>query len=192
MKKLTLALIPLVFCFAAGSEATVIVTFADLLGSNEAPPNASPGTGQAVVTYNSVTHILTVDVNFTGLLAPTTVAHIHCCTDLPRDITDTAGVATTTPSFPGFPTGVTAGSYSSDFDLTLASSWNPSFVTASGGIAQAEARLADALREGTSYFNIHTSQFGAGEIRGFLVPEPAMLSLLGIGLAAIAARRKRR
>ncbi|HJS75058.1 MAG TPA: CHRD domain-containing protein [Vicinamibacteria bacterium] len=193
MKKLTLALIPMVFCFAAGAQATTILRIAELFGDNEFPPNASPGSGRAVVVYDSDTHTLSIEAEFSGLLGNTTAAHIHCCTAVPFDISLTAGVATQVPSFSGFPLGVTSGTYSQVFDLTNAASFNPSFITASGSLELAEARLAQGIAVGTAYFNIHTSVFGGGEIRGFLrVPEPATLGLLGIGLAALAARRKRR
>jgi hypothetical protein len=42
-------------------------------------------------------------------------------------------VATTLPTFAGFPLGVTSGTYINTLDLTLASSYNPAFVTANGG-----------------------------------------------------------
>ena len=66
-----------------------------------------------------------------------------------------------------------AGTYDKVLDLTLASSYNPAYVTANGGTtAGAEAALAQALADGKSYWNIHTSQFPGGEIRGFLTPTP--------------------
>jgi hypothetical protein len=152
------------------SGATLGVTFTGTLtGPAESPPNASPGTGTTVVTYNAASHLLTVDVTFSGLQAGTTASHIHCCTATPN--TSTAGVATQVPSFVGFPLGVTAGSFSNSFDLTLAANWNPAFITANGGTpATAEAALAAGLLSNRAYLNIHSTLYPGGEIRAFLTP----------------------
>ena len=103
-----------------------------------------------------------------------------------------AGVATTTPTFAGFPLGVTSGTYHNVLDLTLASSYNPAFVTANGGTtATAEAALLTGFQNYNSYLNIHTSSFGSGEIRAELTPEPATTVLLAIGLGALAIGKRR-
>jgi hypothetical protein len=77
---------------------------------------------------------------------------------------------TTTPTFAGFPLGVTAGTYDNTLDLTQASSFNPAFVTAQGSVANAEAALVQSLADGKAYLNIHSSVYPGGEIRGFLMP----------------------
>jgi hypothetical protein len=99
-------------------------------------------------------------------------------------------VATTTPTFAGFPLGVTSGAYDNTLDLTLASSYNPAFVTANGGTpTSAEAALLAGIAAGNSYLNIHTSVVPGGEIRGFLVatPEPATLGLVSLALVGLLA-----
>lgn len=138
-----------------------------LSGLNENPPHPeSTATGSATVFWDTTTSTMTVMVDFTGLTTPNTAAHIHCCVTAPGN----AGVATTTPTFTGFPGGVTSGSYSHTFNMLDASSYNPAFVSAQGGVANAAAALLGGLQAGRAYQNIHTQRFGGGEIRGFLHP----------------------
>lgn len=152
---------------AAGSA--ILSYAASLSGPAQLPPNPSPATGWAEVDVDDLAHTLHVRVNFSGLLGTTTAAHIHAPTPVPLD--GTAAVATTTPTFVGFPLGVTSGWYDATLDLALASSYNPFFIAAhEGTTAGAEAALLASIAGGEAYFNIHSSAFGGGEIRGFLVP----------------------
>ena len=97
---------------AAPLIAAPVSYIAILDGPSESPPNASPGTGTALVTIDDVAHTMHVEVDFVGLLGTTTASHIHVINGPgDTDLTDTLGpVATTTPTFSGFPLGVTAGS----------------------------------------------------------------------------------
>ena len=184
----------LAMCVSSASQAAIYTT--QLSGPGEVPPNASPGTGNAVVNYDLATHTFSINVIFSGLTSTTTASHIHCCTALPA----AAPVATQVPTFIAFPLGVSSGTYSHTFNTLDPATWNPSFVTASGGTAAgAEAALAAGLAAGTSYLNIHTSAFPGGEIRGFLTaagtgqaPEPSAIALFAIAAGALVAARRRR
>jgi hypothetical protein len=170
-------------------QALPMVFKASLEGLSEVPPNASPGTGEVTVTVDDVAMTMRVEALFSGLIGTTLAAHIHCCTPPGAN----TGVATTVPSFPGFPVGVTSGDYDALFDMTLASSYNPAFITANGGTpAAAFGVLLGGLNAGNAYFNLHTTVFPGGEIRGNLaadVPAPATLLLLLLGLATMAIAR---
>ena len=160
-------------------QSAIIEYEAFLSGANEPPSgNSSPGTGFADVLFDSVAQTLEVKVTFSNLEAGTTASHIHAPTSAP--FTGAAGVATTTPTFPGFPLGVTSGTYDHTLNLTDLASYNPAFVTANGGTAaSAEAALIAAMNAGKSYLNIHTSQFPGGEISGYLVvPESSSTAVL--------------
>lgn len=192
MLKISAAVSALVLLMATSAQAAPVFFTTGLSGAAESPPNGSLGSGYSNVYFDIVAHTMQVIVSFQGLTTGNTNAHIHCCTAVPG--VSTAGVATVTPTFTGFPTGAVSGFYDHTFDMAVAGSYNAAFVTANGGsVAAAELALYNGLLAGRAYLNIHTSTVPSGEIRGFLaVPEPLTLSLFGAGLAGVAAIRRRR
>jgi hypothetical protein len=170
--------------------ASPITYVAILSGPNENPPNGSTATGTATAIVDATANTMQVLVSFSGITSDTTAAHIHCCISPPG----ATGVATTTPTFAGFPLGVTDGMYNNTLDLLATGSYNPSFISANGGTtASAEAALLAGISEGQAYLNIHSNQFPGGEIRGFLVtPEPSTLALVGFGLTGLVLFSRKR
>lgn len=161
-----LGLAALVFS-AAGSASAFIWTFDDPMdGLQEVPPNASPATGRVFGTYDDVTKVLHVETLASGFLGPVIAAHLHA----PAPPGSNAGVV--------FPlSGATGGTtYSSSDDFVL------------------NATQEGWLMSGLFYANIHTQVFPGGEIRGqiHLVPEPATVLGLAVGLFAISRTRRRR
>ena len=169
------------------------VFVATLSGGAEVPARVTPGTGSARLVISGARDTITITANFSGLTANTIAAHVHCCSAP----TANAMVAIETPSLPGFPLGVRAGSFSNSFSLLDANSYNPAFVSAHGGTAiGARDFLVAGLVAGGSYFNIHSVAFPGGEIRGQFaaIPEPASWALMiaGFGLVGGASRMRRR
>ena len=164
---------------AAGAAVVSYIAFLD--GPSESPPVVTTGIGSAQVDIDAVAHTMRVRASFTGLVGTTTASHIHAATAVAG--TGTIGVATTTPTFAGFPLGVTSGNYDITLDMTQASSYNPTYVTNNGGTtATAEAALFQAIADGKAYYNIHSTFKAGGEIRGFLQsfdPTPTDLTSWG-------------
>jgi CHRD domain/Carboxypeptidase regulatory-like domain len=125
---------------------------ATLNGVQETPPNSSAGIGVGNVTVNAAGTIMTVNMSFSGLGTAAFAAHIHL-----GAIGSAGGVVF---GLSGVPAATSGAIPSQSFAITA-------------------AELA-TLQSGQYYFNIHTSGFGGGEIRGqILAPTAASASIHG-------------
>ncbi len=164
MRTLALALsLAIALACAIPTQASILTFNVFLDGAQAGTP--SPGTGAAIVVLDNVAQTLLVDLTYSGLLAPTTNAHIHCCAP------PGSSAPVIIPFVPPFVTGATSGSFTSTFDLT--------------------AMQVSQIESFQSYINIHTTLFPAGEIRGNIVPEPTTLTLISAALAGLAVLRYR-
>jgi hypothetical protein len=124
-------------------EPEAEVYTATLTGANETPPvtTTATGTGTFTVVGNNINYAITISNWPAG--RNLTAAHIH---SRPIRPDTSAGVLL------GWPTGA----------LTT--------TGGSGTIAATDAQLT-AIRAGGTYFNVHSSVNGGGEIRGNLVAQ---------------------
>jgi hypothetical protein len=155
------------FALTAGVVSAQTTFDAVLLGLGENPPNASPASGFGQVVLNAAQTQITVDENWSGLLAPATASHIH----------GPAGIGTNAPvlfPFSGVPAATAGAIPEQVFSIT-------------------PAQVAD-LFNGLYYMNVHTSVFPGGEIRGQLelVPEPSTALLVAFGLIGLCLKLRRR
>jgi hypothetical protein len=175
---------------AAAPAHAVVMQFTSTLGPEV---TGATGSGSAQITIDDLTNMMRLQVTFQGLSGTTTVSHIHAPTISPG--TGTAGVIVPSGStLPGFPTGVSSGSYDYSFDLGANTTYRPTFITNNGGTTTgARNALIGYIRSRQAYLNVHTNAFPAGEIRGFFQEQvPAPLPVLGVGAAMAWSRRMRR
>src|SRR5690242_10179639 len=75
--------------FATPARAEVVKLQAEMKGSNEVPPNTSPGSGKAEATFDTSTKLLTWTVTYANLTGPVMGAHFHG----PSEAGKNAGIA---------------------------------------------------------------------------------------------------
>jgi hypothetical protein len=125
----------------------------ELRPANEVPPNASTSFGSSLVTLDLNNNTMAWEADGSGI-GNATLSHIH------RGVAGVSGpvVINFALSSAAIPSGRTNGS------ATIAAQQAASFLP-SDLVALASASTANGY-----YVNIHSSAFGAGEMRGQLVP----------------------
>jgi MYXO-CTERM domain-containing protein len=181
MRKLSIGAAALLLLAAPAVLRADFVATATLSGANERPnPVPSPATGFVTITFESALDRLLIDGTFQNLTSPLQVGHIHVGSP------DVAGPVILPFTF--LPVGSTSGTFSGI--LTAAN------LTPAGGITTF-AEAVNAIETGNAYVNLHTTMFPGGEIRGQtqVVPEPGLLTLLGLGVLGLCGygriRRRR-
>jgi hypothetical protein len=127
----------------ASARADVLNFQADLTGGREVPSNNSTATGHVEATLDTSTNTLTWTCVYSGLSAAPIGAHFHG---------PVSYVGATSEENAPIQVG-TPGNLASPFS----------------GKAAVDATQAQDLRIGRWYFNLHSTKFPAGEIRGPVV-----------------------
>jgi hypothetical protein len=120
--------------------ADTVALKADLQPSSQVPPRVSHGHGALTATFDTSTRMLKWNATYEDLSGPATAAHFHG----PAPVGQNAGVQVPIPK------------------TALAS-------PIKGSATLTEPQAADLIA-GQWYFNIHTAQNPAGELRGQVLP----------------------
>ena len=210
MRKLLTILVALVALnFASAALAQTVLTAN--ITNNQEPGNVMPTTSSGAPRVSSGTATFTlspamdslsfsatvVGIDFTGAQTPTeandnlVAAHIHASSD-PNFMPPTnAGVVW---GFFGTPFNETAPNdqmitlLPTGAGATISGKWD----LTEGNNTTLAAQIPNILA-GRAYINFHTTQFGGGEIRGAIIPEPASIALAGLGfimLGAVALKKR--
>ena len=145
---------------------------ADLKGSTVSPPTGSTALGHVVVIIDEDLHKMQILTEFNGLAGAVTEAHLHGPTA--EVFAGTADIITPSPRPPAFPPASLRAitfhrsSTSNPRRRLIPRSWPPTGLS----VTDPMQALFDALDAGKAYFDIHTTAFPDGEIRGFVVDVP--------------------
>ena len=137
------------------------VVHAFLLGVNETPSISTPATGRLRAVIDEDSGLITFTLSYEGLTSAPLFAHIHFGE---RHVAGGVMVFLCggggKPACPAAPAEI-SGSIMAD---------NVVGPTDQGITAGEFAKVLAAIRSGASYANVHTTNFGTGEIRGQVIP----------------------
>jgi hypothetical protein len=168
------------------AQAGIIVATAQLDYAQEVSPSnttASDATGTATITFDTETALLTLELSIAGIsLADVTFA----------DGGLAFGAAGPT-HFHNAPAGTNGGIVLPFPDMSFFSDDGMGGLSVSAMDIPFAIDLLDELTAGNLYLNVHTLDYGSGEIRGQLasVAEPGSLALFGGMLAWIGMRSRK-
>jgi hypothetical protein len=124
----------------------------------ETPPNASPGTGVAMISIDTTTNQICWSLSFSGLTGPATMSHIH------KGAVGVAG------------------------PIVVPFSMVPGPAISTGCVTDATNAPLIAASPADYYVNVHTAANPAGEIRGQLGPAQLSPTFLPAPLRAYDSR----
>ena len=113
-----------------------------LTGAQQVPPVQTAGSGNADLTYDASTRVVTWDISFSGLSSQATMAHFHG------------------PAAAGKNAGVKVWLSQKGNEVT-------SPISGQATLSPDDAKMFEA---GDMYINVHTKDHPGGEIRGQVVP----------------------
>lgn len=169
--RLLVAMVALIVS-ALPAAANIWILQAVLTGDQEVPPNGSRAVGSVSMSYNDETNMFNMAILVEGIARSDLIAsHIH-----------------------QGPPGVNGPII---FDIGAGNQYTETpnglmrILENAGPLPESNEEF---LLSNRNYVNIHTNQFPGGEIRGQLivVPEPATVAVVTMGLGLLAARKRRR
>lgn len=114
-----------------------------LTGAAQVPPVQTKGSGDAKLTFDPATRVVTWNITFSNLSGPATMAHFH---------------------------GPAAAGKNAPVKVWLSKQGSKDVMSPITGEATLSADEAKMFEDGEMYVNVHSKDHPGGEIRGQVVP----------------------